>query len=61
MDGWSVAVLAVAGYVAVTALVRLMIGHRNQVILRFRRKLKAARTPQKAEAGKPGKPEKKAA
>jgi hypothetical protein len=61
MDGWSVALLAVAGYVAVTTLVRLMIGHRNQMILKFRRKLKSAGTPEKTEAGGLGKREKKKA
>ena len=32
MDGWDVALVAIAGYVAIIALVRLMIGRRNQVV-----------------------------
>ena len=32
MDGWDVALIAIAGYVAIIALVRLMIGRRNQVV-----------------------------
>ena len=43
MDGWSVGLLAVAGYVAVTALVRLMIRHRNQVVAEVQRQLRSAR------------------
>jgi hypothetical protein len=32
MDGWDIALLAVAGYIAVVALVRLMLRRRNQLI-----------------------------
>jgi hypothetical protein len=32
MDGWDIALLAVAGFVAATALVRLMIRRRNQLV-----------------------------
>jgi ribosomal 50S subunit-associated protein YjgA (DUF615 family) len=32
MDGWDIAVLLVGGFVAATALVRLMIHRRNQLV-----------------------------
>lgn len=44
MDGWSIALLAVAGYVAITALVRLMVRHRNQMVDDFRRQLQSGQT-----------------
>ena len=40
MDGWDVALLVVAGYVALVTLVRLMIRRRNQMLDEFRRELK---------------------
>ena len=40
MDGWDVALLAMAGYVAVVTLVRLMIRRRDQLLDEFRRKVK---------------------
>jgi len=43
MDGWDIVLLIVAGYVAVTALVRPMIRHRDQVRLSFRHKVKRPR------------------
>ena len=39
MDTWDLAILAVAGYIALTTLVRLMIRHRNQLFARFRRQM----------------------
>jgi hypothetical protein len=36
MDGWDIALLAAAAYVAVTALVRLMARRRNQLIEQLR-------------------------
>jgi uncharacterized membrane-anchored protein YhcB (DUF1043 family) len=39
MSGWDVALLAVVGYVAVTALVRLMIRRRDQLRDEFRRRM----------------------
>ena len=36
MDGWDVALWIVAAYLAVTALVRLMIAHRDKVLADFR-------------------------
>jgi len=44
MDRWSVALLAVAGYVAVTALVRLMVRRRDQLLHEFRRQLRSGKT-----------------
>ena len=63
MDGWSIALLAVAGYLAVTALVRLMIRHRNQLVDEFRRQLQSGQTPRQSEPGelRPPEQEKKAA
>ncbi len=37
MDGWDVALLVVAGYVAVVTLVRLMVRRRDQMLDEFRR------------------------
>jgi len=46
MDGWDIALLAVAGYVAVTALVRLMLRRRDdQMVEQLRRQ-----AAQRAEA-----------
>ena len=39
MDGWDIALLAAAGYIAVTALVRLMLRRRDEAIGRFRQQL----------------------
>ena len=40
MDGWDVALLAAASYLAVTALVRLMIRRRNQLLDGFRKQMR---------------------
>jgi len=63
MDGWSIALLVVAGYVAVVALVRLMISHRDKLVADFRQKLHAERKQGKTEPDKPPQPgeERKAA
>jgi len=39
MDGWDVALLVAAGYVAATALVRLMIRRRDQLLDEFHREM----------------------
>lgn len=39
MDNWDVAILAVAGYVAVMALVRLMLRRRDHIVGEFRREM----------------------
>lgn len=49
MDGWDIAVLVFAGYLAVVALVRLMLAERERVIERLRGKAEAERARQ-AEA-----------
>ncbi len=36
MDGWEIALLATAGYVAVTTLVRLMLRRRDQMVEQLR-------------------------
>ena len=57
MDAWNVAILAAAGYVAVTALVRLMIRRRNQMLEQFRREVdkeKRRRHFRAARAGETG-------
>lgn len=41
MDGWDWVLLAVAGYVAVSSLVRMMIGHRDQLVARLRAEMEA--------------------
>ena len=43
MDSWDWALLAVAGYVAVLSLVRLMSNHRDKVLSQFREQIKQER------------------
>jgi len=40
MNGWDVVLLVVAGYLATTALVRLMTRRRDQMLANFRQRLK---------------------
>jgi len=49
MDGWDIALLVVAGYVAATALVRLMLRRRDQMI-----ELLRGQAAQQAEAARKG-------
>ncbi len=49
MDGWDVALLVAAGYIAVTALVRLMIRRRDQLVEHFRRDVKKEKSRRRAE------------
>jgi heme exporter protein D len=49
MDGWDVALLAMAGYVALVTLVRLMIHRRDQLLREFRRKLQEEQHRKEAE------------
>ncbi len=49
MDGWSIALLVIAGYVAVTGLVRLMVRHRDQLLGRFRTEMEAEKQRKKAK------------
>ena len=39
MDTWDILILVVAAYIAVTALVRLMIRRRDQLVSRLRRQM----------------------
>jgi hypothetical protein len=50
MDSWDVALLVLAGYVAVVALVRMMLGHREQTARRLRIELDRQERQQDAEA-----------
>lgn len=50
MDGWSWALLAAAGYVAVMALVRLMIARRETIVAQLRRQALAEQRRKQAEA-----------
>ncbi|MGA2033658.1 MAG: hypothetical protein ABSG68_15495 [Thermoguttaceae bacterium] len=43
MDGWNVAILVVAVYVAVVTLVRLMNGRRKQLMNQFRQEVENER------------------
>jgi hypothetical protein len=45
MDGWDIALLAAAAYMAVTALVRLMLRRRDQMIEQLRKQTRAGRRP----------------
>ena len=49
MDGWDVALLAAAAYVAVTALVRLMIRRRDKAVSEFRKQLAEEKQRREAE------------
>ena len=59
MDGWDVALLVMAGYVAVISLVRLMVARRDQMMKAFRKEVakerarKAEEERQKNYARKP--------
>lgn len=49
MDGWDVALLAGASYVAVTVLVRFMLAERNKLLADFQRQIEVAQARQLAE------------
>ena len=51
MDGWDIALLAAAAYIALTALVRLMLRRRDEAIGRFRQQL--AQEQRRREADEP--------
>ena len=53
MDGWDWALLAVASYVAVAALVQLMLGHRDRLVKDIRQKLQAEDRRRKRAAPPP--------
>ncbi len=50
MDGWDLALLAVAGYVAVITLVRLMRRRRDTMLQQFREQVEAERKRKRDEA-----------
>lgn len=52
MDGWDVAFLAVAGYVALSSLVRMMIRHRDKLTARFRQEVRAEQLRKEAESAR---------
>jgi hypothetical protein len=49
MDGWDVALLAGASYVAVTILVRFMLAERNKLLADFQKQIEAEQARQRAE------------
>jgi hypothetical protein len=49
MDGWDIALLAAAAYMAITALARLMIRHRNQVLDDLRRQIERSNGDQQSD------------
>ena len=49
MDGWDFVLLVAAGYVAVTALVRLMLRRRNQMLDELRRQVGRGQRKQSKE------------
>lgn len=49
MDGWDVALLAGASYVAVTILVRFMLAERNKLLADFQQQIEAEQVRQRAE------------
>jgi hypothetical protein len=52
MDGWDVALLVVAGYVAIMALVHLMIRRRDQMVEQFRKEMDKEKKRREAEERK---------
>jgi hypothetical protein len=49
LDKWDVAILAVAAFVAVTALVRLMLARRDEVLREIQEQIDATRAKKKAK------------
>jgi len=50
LDRWDVALLAIAGYVAVVTLTRMMARHRDRLVADLERQATAEQRRQKAEA-----------
>ena len=61
MDGWSIALWVVAGYVAVIALLRLMHHKRDEVMAEFRNEVEKEKNRRKATAKENKPPRGKAA
>jgi hypothetical protein len=53
MDGWNLALLVVAAYVAVVALVRLMLARRDQMLDQFRQEVAKEKGRRRREGEKP--------
>jgi hypothetical protein len=51
MDGWDVALWIVAAYLAVTALIRLMLAYRDKVLADFRAEIQRQQAAEKQSAG----------
>ena len=49
MDGWEIALLAAAGYMAVSALVRMMIRHRDHILAELRKDVKKEQARKRVE------------
>ncbi len=50
--GWDIVLFVVAGYVAVMSVTRLMIRRRDQLLVEFRRKMRAEQERRQTEAAK---------
>ena len=50
LDRWDVALLAVAGYIAVVSLTRMMARHRDQFVAELQQQAAAEQQRQRAEA-----------
>jgi hypothetical protein len=59
MDGWDIALLSAAAYMAVTALVRLMLRRRDQMLEELRKQTRHGRRPAESDEQEP--PRKKSA
>ena len=53
MERWEIALLLLVGYLAVSALVRLMAWHRDDVVAKFRRDLDQQKATQKSQERAP--------
>ena len=56
MDAWNVALLLAAAYVAITALIRLMIRRRNEMMEKFRHEVEKEKRRREAEQARSSKP-----
>ena len=50
--GWDIVLFVVAGYVAVMSVTRLMIRRRDQLLVEFRRQMRAEQERRQTEAAK---------
>jgi hypothetical protein len=61
MDGWSIGLWVVAGYIAVVSLMRLMAHKRNEVVAEFRNEVEKEKSRRKTAAKETKAPRGKAA